>query len=594
MSKYLAILVSVAAALLGLGACSDDMYNNAPGEPLELSQEKITVGRGATTVNVGVTARNAGWQMSGGAEWLTTDPKSGPQGVTPIVITFEENTLPEDAEDPEAEPTTRRATLTFTAGSETKTIEIEQLGIHITPPRQSPEWELNKRVHEELLNPWYYNGETRTTPGDYNQGYKSFYETYLSTLRQNPLDGNVWARDSKRYLYSYIERDPSGLNYGMEFDLGNYDGKLVGRVMWVGEGSPAATAGLKRGDWFWKVNNIQLQNYINTAGRYQYNDRIDTLVHPVEGFSPRLSMLTFQPFASRLIDEGRTVDLTTSEWEGSPILGTPQVIEAHTLDGEVVRTGYLALRSFDPEYETDIVRTFTEMKAAEVEVFVLDVRYSKTGTAKMANVVGNLLVPAEAAGQTFARFQYAEGEAAANNATWSFEPHESSVGVPLVFVLTSGHTTGAAELLINALRGLDQGMVKLVVIGDVTEGMNTGMVRKEITAEVEGEQHTYAVWIAAFRCFNAAGNGAYEYGFTPNGGAVNEWQGNGILWNDGWGWKGWEGATEDPLLRRAMDMVMGITAVPNGGVLESRSRQQAGYPRDYLPRASMTLGDEDE
>ncbi len=610
MKRYLYILLFAT-----LAACAgDDMYDNSPDGPLELSQDHITVGKSATTVNLGVTAREATWTLSGVEDWFSINPSSGPQGITTIVITFTENADPNpepdpddppdpDPDDPEPEPDpdtdtdtepqtrateTRTATLTFSSGGVTKTVTIEQLPTDVTPPVQSPEYDVNKQIHEDLLNVWYYNGETRNAKADYNQSYKNFYESYLKTLTRNTLEGNTWSQNNDRYLYSYIERDPSGLNYGMEFDLGNYDGKLVGRILYVEPEGPAAQAGLKRGDWFWKVNDQQMFNQINTAGRLQYNDRIDTLVNPIADFSPKLGMLTFRPFAAQLLDEGRTVTLTPTQFKGNPILGS-QLIRQNNLAGEPTLTGYLMLNSFEPGYETEITSIFAGFKEGAVTSMILDLRYNKTGTAATAELVGNLIVPAEAAEMTFARYEFADGEAADSNHISKFEPHESSIGVPLVFVLTSSHTSGAAELLINALRGLEP-VVKVVVVGDVTEGMNVGMVHKRITATETG--HQYDVWMAAWRTYNANGDGNYGYGLTPNGGTLNEWQGDNVLWSDTWEWKGWEGATEDPLLERAMEFVRGISPLPTSRVLDNPSRKRSGFPRQFSVKANMLLDNE--
>ncbi len=157
------------------------------------------------------------------------------------------------------------------------------------------------------------------------------------------------------------------------------------------------------------------------------------------------------------------------------------------------------------------------------------------------------------------------------------------MGVETVIILTSPRTAGAAELLINALRGIDA--VRLVVVGDVTEGMNVGMVHQRHSTD----EWEYDVWMESWRAYNASGQGDYHYGLVPNTGTLSEWRGEGVIWSDTWGWKGELGRTEDPLLERALEFVVGTATMPGAGVMDGSTRERAGLPREFPVPTRMVL-----
>ncbi len=465
--KYIYVLAAVFIVLLV--SCKDDMYDNSPNEPLKISQTKVTVGEKSTTIYISIYSRYDAWELSEVPEWCAISPASGDRGMTQKV------TL-EFAPNIETEAETRTATLTVTAGSVQKTIEIEQLDVELANPNDDPDKSLNKRIHEEYLKKWYYNSKAVGGLADYNNNYKSFFESYLIFRDDNTLDGKSWedkqaAKEMKipeRYLYSHIERKPAAkaslvpLNFGMEFELINgstYSANdIVARILYVMKGSPAEKAGLKRGDWFNEVNGITMQNYIRNNLKAQYNERIDSLVNPIEGVSPVLTMLNFRSSMGTLHHSGNTVTITPERYHGSPILYSnsltgPIGLIKKTPDETPTFTGYLVYNGFDPAFRQELIDEFGRFKNQQLTHFILDLRYSKTGTVEMAKLMADLLVPEAARGKIFARYEFGDN-APQKNIEALFEPHANSLGMSTVFILTSKFTSGAAELLINALTGI--------------------------------------------------------------------------------------------------------------------------------------------
>ncbi len=574
LMKYFIMLSAVALAG-GFSSCFEGYSDNSPNEALQLSVTGILVSKDATTVHIGVTARNAGWTLTGDEDWCPASASSGDAGSSEVVIAFLANEGDES----------RETVLVFVSGDVRKEIPVQQLSTEIPLPDQNPEYPVNKAIHDDILKNWYYwNEEVESTPADYNQGYRSFYESYLKYLTKNKqFDGNVWSFDTERYLYSYVERWPRGtsesgiprLNYGMEFEITDYNNKMVCRILYVLDKSPAAKAGLKRGDWFWKVNDRMMW-----TDNYQYQNVLDTLIHPVRGESPVLGMLTFKSYAYQLVDDKKTVTVSSANFQASPIL-FEQIIDRVDINRNATKTGYLAYLAFDPAYQTELINAFGRFKTAGVTSLILDLRYNKRGTVEMAELMANLIIPESLNGSVFAKYVFngMHGEQ-----TSTLQAHAGSVGLTTVFVLTSGHTAGASELLINGLKGID-GMT-VVMVGDITEGMNVGMVERTYRTD----DYEYDVYPVAFRCYNGKDEGNYEFGLSPNGEKVNEWQGDNIKWRDAFdGWQGVPGKTEDQLLLKALNYIVGNTPMPVNPVLYSTSRQRSGYPRDFTVQMSMTI-----
>lgn len=571
--KQLVLYAGMMLAVLSV-SCEDKMPDNSPKEPLELSRTSIIVGKDAVTAHIGVTARNSSWTLTGDEEWCRATPTTGDTGISNITITFLDNEADES----------RSATLTLIAGDIRKEVSLQQLSTNIIPPNQNAEYPVNEEIYKYLLKWYYWNEEVETTAADYNQGYKTFFENYLKTLKKNTTaDGNTWSKLQQRYLYSYITRNPRGtaaagtapLNYGMEFDLENYDGKLVGRVLYVMENSPAAKAGLKRGDWFYKINDVQMGAWENVDWGYQYNRLIDTLVRPRQGESPKLGMLTFISYAGTLRDDRQSITVSSENFRGSPIL--------HASIPQNTTAGYLFYNSFDPVYRNELIAEFgNSFRNKNLTHFILDLRYNRSGTVEMAKLMAELILPPEFNGQTFAQYEF-NASLSSMNRTVPLEIHANSAAVKTVFILTSKMTAGASELLINSLRGLKG--VDLVVIGDTTEGMNMGMVKCPFSTD----DYEYEAYPLAFKCYNAEGDGDYEYGLNPNGGVINEWAGNNVIWRDSFGWNPLNGGTQDALLEKAVSYIRGASIMPTNPVMNGSSGQRLGYPRTFSVQASMTM-----
>jgi C-terminal processing protease CtpA/Prc len=316
-------------------------------------------------------------------------------------------------------------------------------------------------------------------------------------------------------------------------------------------------------------------------------------VHPVEGEAVGLDIYRLNVGNGQLMDAD-DVTLTADRIVRNPILYS-NVFTVKTERGVDTHTGYLVYNRFDSNYQNELTSLFQRDFKGKVENLILDLRYNRSGSAANALFVANLLVPEAARGKTFATYKYRDGVAAPNNnVPTAFAPDATNgLGLSTIYILTSKFTAGASELLINALRGIEPDIIRLVVIGDTTEGMSMGMTIEE--CEPPGSDYHYTMGILSFRPYNDKGEWNYDAGFTPNGGGlITEWD-NVKLVRPDWNLsisedtlKIRDDTEQDPLLIRAFDYILGVQ-LPNQPVGLGDASNRSGYPRDFSVRARMTM-----
>ncbi|MGB5362351.1 MAG: S41 family peptidase, partial [Aureibaculum sp.] len=152
-----------------------------------------------------------------------------------------------------------------------------------------------------------------------------------------------------------------------------------------------------------------------------------------------------------------------------------------------------------------------------------------------------------------------------------------------LYVLTSGSTASASEMIINGLKAF----IPVIVIGTTTYGKNVGSITlydspssdytKESTANAS---HLYAMQPIVFQIFNKLGQSDYTQGFTPDI-EVKEYQ----FWNNILPF----GDENEVVLKAALDNIRGVSAkswptskYKNMKVLEVKSLENKFDKEMYL------------
>jgi carboxyl-terminal processing protease len=272
------------------------------------------------------------------------------------------------------------------------------------------------------------------------------------------------------------------------------------RVLYVENGSPAANAGISRGDRFTSVDGVSIDDS-TTAG-------INTLNR---GLFPTVASKTTQFGLRAPNGTTRTVSVTSSQ---NIIVNPVALTKTFAVGTQTV--GYLVFNSFSiNSAEQQLVNAVTQLKAANINELVLDLRYNGGGFLEISNQLAWMIGGSSLAGKVYEKtICNDKNPFSICNTSDVFQ--QKSVGISLtagqalpqlnmkrVFVLTSSNTCSASESLINGLAPF----LPVIQIGSTTCGKPYGFFYLSNCGTSYAAMH--------FKGANAVGFGDYADGFAP-------------------------------------------------------------------------------
>ncbi|MBV6644824.1 MAG: hypothetical protein KI790_05220 [Cyclobacteriaceae bacterium] len=369
------------------------------------------------------------------------------------------------------------------------------------------------------LNSWYFWQEEVQDLADDRFGNETEFRTFLNEY-SDPSDLFRQLRSSSdRFSWivdNYIELDNSfqgiSKSFGYEFGLvGIEDDKFFGYVRYVVDGSPAAQSGLKRGDIFTEVNGVQLE-----AANYR------SLLFGLESYD-----LTLARFENEsLVNTGRTGTLTAVEITENPVL------LAKTFEMGGTKIGYLVYNGFTHTFHSQLNQAIGTLKSQGATELILDLRYNGGGSVYTAMHLATMLYDKGAPNDIFGEFVYNPKKSNLNAKLGFVEAVDvldgdfTTIGTEAInrlsltrlYVITSGNTASASELIINGLRPY----MEVRLVGTTTVGKNEGSVtlydspgsdyRNRSTAN---SNHLWAMQPIVSRVANSEGFSDYSSGFSP-------------------------------------------------------------------------------
>ncbi|MGB3608669.1 MAG: S41 family peptidase [Psychroserpens sp.] len=345
--------------------------------------------------------------------------------------------------------------------------------------------------------------------GDYADYLNSFEtpESLFETLifdRQNVDRFSVIIPNYIEFQQSQAGTSRSnGLEFNFYFEPGSST-EVFGIIRLVLNNSVADDLGLQRGQIFNAVNGTPLTE-----------DNLGSLLNQD---SYTLNFATYNDNGTEPIEDDtivsseESVALTKAVYTENPVHQT----EIIPLDGENV--GYLVYNGFNRNFNNELNDAFAQFEANNVQHLVLDLRYNPGGSVNTAVLLGSMIT-GQFTGDIYSKLVYNEGLQDFNT---DFEFVSSfdgtainSLNLSKVYILTTGRSASASELVINSLSSY----IDVVQIGTFTTGKTQASITVYDSPDLSSEDinpvHTYAMQPLVANSINVNDNAVPPNGLAP-------------------------------------------------------------------------------
>jgi carboxyl-terminal processing protease len=296
----------------------------------------------------------------------------------------------------------------------------------------------------------------------------NFFESLIYN-RQN-TDKWSWIVDD----YVALEKEIIGIrpSNGVKFKLYlTCEGcsSIIGVVRYILPYSDASNKDVKRGYVFNAINGVQLtvDNYSSLLAQNTY-------------------VMNFADFdGTNYVSNGKSVPLTKAEYPENPVF----ITKTFEIGGKKI--GYLMYNSFTSTYDQQLNAAFGQLKAEGATDLILDLRYNSGGSVQTSVYLASMIT-GQFNGQLFAEERWnteLQSWFEANHPDWIVNNFEDEItktdsngntikepinilNLNRVFVITTGSSASASELIINGLNPY----INVVTIGTTTSGKYTGSI----------------------------------------------------------------------------------------------------------------------
>lgn len=304
-------------------------------------------------------------------------------------------------------------------------------------------------------------------------------QAYFDALRTPAKTTSGKDKDEFSFIYStkaWRELSQSGtsLGYGIEWHLSSSTPPRGIKVAFVEPNTPAANAGIQRGDVLVSVDGVSADDS-STSG-------VATLNGALYPSNSGGHSFVFNRNGSEFTDFLAPATVTRQP-----------VLTRQTLDVDGRKVGYMVFNDHIASAEQPLIDAVEAFAADNIEELVLDLRYNGGGYLFLASELSYMIAGAtQTQSKVFERLQYNDKRTAdtANAVTPFYNTRclldsnfncTSQAALPVLnlsrlYVLTSGSTCSASEAIINGLRGID---VEVVLLGNTTCGKPYGFTAKD-------------------------------------------------------------------------------------------------------------------
>lgn len=368
--------------------------------------------------------------------------------------------------------------------------------------------EITKKVNNFIFEAmdYYYLWYDQMPDIDYN--YETDSKEYFYKLLYDQEDKWSFITDDIDALlnsFQGIEKTYGwSLAFGQFYDSNkNPTGTYFAVVEFVYPNTPAATAGIKRGDIIMAINggDITQDNYTDLLNG--------------ENLTFTMGELT-----NNGISEGSTVTLSALELNLNP------VVKTSLINYEGKKIGYLFYAQYIDNYNDALDTALQSLHNQGAEDIVLDLRYNPGGQISAAQHLCSILAPKDAVDEekilvTFRwndkrQKEYEDGQIMDDIQTNFDKQVPLNLNLSRLYVLTGSGTASASELTITGLEPYMNNNV--ITVGDTTYGKYTASITLRPTAQFPNydEIKNWGLQPIVLRYANAYGVTDFKNGFAPD------------------------------------------------------------------------------
>ncbi|WP_348823978.1 S41 family peptidase [Flavobacterium aestuarii] len=340
--------------------------------------------------------------------------------------------------------------------------------------------EINNFVWK-AMNSWYYwqpnvpdlSDSKITSATAYNNfiNGKTPDALFYSLLYQRgTVDRFSWIENSNEIVHvskiAEVEKK-GGFSYGI-YPKDASSVNMVALINYVVPDSPAALAGLKRGDVITKINGSQL-----TSSNY------DQLENPQITITLAASV-EFSTSGLVTTDKTGTLTVTKTEIDENPVAYYEKKVYGEK------NIGYLVYNGFKSDYNDELNSAFATMKTDGINELVLDLRYNGGGSVETALALAQM-INGSFTNKPYIYFDFNNKHnnedgyenlsekvkifnLVDNEPTFEREESVNSLTLKKIYVLVSFQTASASELTIQCLKKY----ISVITIGEETVGKFVG------------------------------------------------------------------------------------------------------------------------
>lgn len=421
--------------------------------------------------------------------------------------------------------------------------------------------ELNNEINDFVwkgLNSWYNWQADVPNLSDSKDDDINEYHTFLNGYTSPPelFNSLKFSADDFSWFiedYEVQQQQFQGISksFGFRLSLVRVDNtnNVIMYIQHVSTNSPADIAGFKRGDIIRGINGtiMTVDNYRAVLNVYNTQETVTFNFAENDGITAK---------------EDKTI--TREVVADNPVYFT-KVFD--NIDGKKV--GYLVYNGFRSSFNDELNAAFGELKSAGIQELVLDLRINGGGSVLTSAYLASMIYGEANPSQTFAELRYNSKHSNSNARATFFnelivfnsngdqigqEAINRLTGITKLYVLASGSTASASEMIINGLRPF----IDVKVVGTKTVGKNEGSITLYDSPESDytnvntaNPNHKAAMQPIVFQIYNSLGQSDYADGFQPN-----------ILVEE---FKSWNnilpfGDENEVVLKAALDDIRGVTA----------------------------------